>query len=442
MTRPSAESPETLGSPTRRRLLAGAGALGGALAADLARAAPVSQPAAQPASRPDAQDAMVTDAPTTGASLQDRHPFYGLRQQGITTPRPASGMVAAFDVLATDRAGLKRLFRTLTERIAFLTQGGPVPRIDPNYPPPDSGILGPVITPDGLTVTVSVGASLFDERFGLAAHKPRHLARMTSFPNDALVESLCHGDLLLQFCAHTPDTNIHALRDIVKNTPDLLYLRWKQEGAVPAVPAVAGRRPGSARNLLGFHDGTANPDSRDERLMERVVWVGPEDGEPTWAMHGSYQAVRLIRMFVERWDRTPLQEQESIFGRRKASGAPMDGKAEFDVPDYGRDPKGKVTPLDSHIRLADDRTPQSRRHLILRRPFNYSNGVAKNGQMDMGLLFIVYQANLAEGFLAVQGKLNGEPLEEYIKPVGGGYFFVLPGARQAGDFLGRTLLQA
>jgi deferrochelatase/peroxidase EfeB len=80
--------------------------------------------------------------------------------------------------------------------------------------------------------------------------------------------------------------------------------------------------------------------------------------------------------------------------------------------------------------------------LILRRPFNYSNGVAKNGQMDMGLLFIVYQASLAEGFLAVQGKLNGEPLEEYIKPVGGGYFFVLPGARQAGDFLGQTLLQA
>jgi len=350
--------------------------------------------------------------------------------------------VAAFDVLATDRAGLKRLFRTLTERIAFLTQGGPVPRIDPNYPPPDSGILGPVVTPDALTVTVSVGASLFDERFGLAAHKPRHLERMTSFPNDALVEHLCHGDLLLQFCAHTPDTNIHALRDIVKNTPDLLMLKWRQDGTVPTVPAVAGRRPGSARNLLGFHDGTANPDSRDEHEMDRVVWVGPEDGEPAWATHGSYQAVRIIRMFVERWDRTPLQEQESIFGRRKASGAPMDGKAEFDVPDYSHDPKGKITPLDSHIRLADDRTPQSRRHLILRRPFNYSNGVARNGQMDMGLLFIVYQANLAEGFLAVQGKLNGEPLEEYIKPVGGGYFFVLPGVRQQGGFLGQTLLQA
>ncbi|MBV6305405.1 deferrochelatase/peroxidase EfeB [Candidimonas humi] len=438
MTKPTVDTLETLGSPKRRRLLAGAGALGGALAADLARAAPSAQPAARPAS----DEAMVTDAPTTGASLQDKYPFHGLRQQGITTPRPASGMVAAFDVLASDRAGLERLFRTLTERIAFLTQGGPVPEIDPNYPPPDSGILGPVITPDGLTITVSVGESLFDKRFGLAAHKPRHLTRMTGFPNDALVESLCHGDLLLQFCAHTPDSNIHALRDIVKNTPDLLYLRWKQEGTVPTVPAVAGQRPGSARNLLGFHDGTANPDSRDEHMMDRVVWVGPEDGEPAWATHGSYQAVRLIRMFVERWDRTPLQEQESIFGRRKASGAPMDGKKEFDEPDYSRDPKGKVTPLDSHIRLADDRTPESRRHLILRRPFNYSNGVAKNGQMDMGLLFIVYQANLAEGFIAVQSKLNGEPLEEYIKPVGGGYFFVLPGAEREGDFLGQGLLRA
>jgi deferrochelatase/peroxidase EfeB len=60
----------------------------------------------------------------------------------------------------------------------------------------------------------------------------------------------------------------------------------------------------------------------------------------------------------------------------------------------------------------------------------------------MGLLFVCFQADLAAGFLAVQSRLNGETLEEYIKPVGGGYFFVLPGARSSSNYLGESLLTA
>lgn len=130
-------------------------------------------------------------------------------------------------------------------------------------------------------------------------------------------------------------------------------------------------------------------------------------------------------------------------GRLKPSGAPLDGgKTEHDVPDYTKDPEGKATPMDAHIRLANPRTKASDANLMLRRPFNYSNGVTKSGQLEMGLLFICYQADLEKGFVAVQTRLDGEPLEEYIKPIGGGFFFTLPGVQGADDWLGRSLLAA
>ncbi|MGE8414352.1 MAG: iron uptake transporter deferrochelatase/peroxidase subunit [Pseudomonas sp.] len=416
----------------RRRVLLGMGAAGMALAgSSLATPALAGQAPAQ-----------VTVAPSSDQT-QEHNAFHGQHQSGIVTPRPAAGMMVAFDVLASDRDDLERLFRTLDERIAFLMQGGPVPNVDPKLPPLDSGILGPVVTPDNLTITVSVGESLFDERFGLAPAKPKRLVRMVGFPNDALEPACCHGDLSLQFCSNTADTNIHALRDIVKNLPDLLLVRWKQEGSVPPqAPAKPGEPAQSARNFLGFRDGSANPDSNDQKAMQQIVWVQPGSDEPAWATHGSYQAVRIIRNFVERWDRTPLQEQESILGRIKATGAPMDGHRESQVPDYAKDPHGKVTKLDAHIRLANPRTAKTQQNLILRRPFNYSNGVNKNGQLDMGLLFICYQSDLEKGFITVQTRLNGEPLEEYLKPTGGGYFFTLPGVTGKQDFIGRSLLAA
>jgi deferrochelatase/peroxidase EfeB len=60
----------------------------------------------------------------------------------------------------------------------------------------------------------------------------------------------------------------------------------------------------------------------------------------------------------------------------------------------------------------------------------------------MGLLFICYQSDLEKGFITVQTRLNGEPLEEYLKPIGGGYFFTLPGVVDSNDYIGRSLLAA
>ena len=420
--RDAAEAP----SPDRRRLLLGlgAGAAGGALAFG----------------RPAAAQPQDTAPVKENDGTQDRQPFYGRRQAGIVTPQPAAALFVAFDVLAENRADLQRLFAILTERAAFLMRGGPGETADPLLPPPDSGLLGPEVIPDNLTVTVSVGASLFDGRFGLQARRPAALVAMTHFPNDALAEGMTHGDLLVQFCANTAETTIHALRDVLKHCPDLLALRWKMEGFLPPHTVKSLGRD-TVRNLLGFKDGTANLDARDEALMDRQVWVGGGAGEPAWTRDGSYQVVRLIRCLVERWDRTALAEQQGIIGRDKAVGAPLGKTNERDLPDYGQDPLGERIRLDAHIRLANPRTPDSDASLILRRGYNYSNGLTKAGQLDMGLLFCCFQADLSAGFAAVQARLNGEPLEEYIKPIGGGYFFALPGVAGPDRILGQGLFE-
>ena len=58
------------------------------------------------------------------------------------------------------------------------------------------------------------------------------------------------------------------------------------------------------------------------------------------------------------------------------------------------------------------------------------------------MLFVCYQYDLEKGFLTVQKRLNGEALEEYVKPIGGGYFFVLPGAVDPQHYLGQSLVEA
>jgi deferrochelatase/peroxidase EfeB len=264
---------------------------------------------------------------------------------------------------------------------------------------------------------------------------------MTQFPNDALDESYCHGDMLVQFCANREATVIHALRDIIKNTPDLLSLRWKVDGFLPSdTERELGKE--TVRNLLGFKDGTANLAASDPELMNRHVWVRPDVDEPSWTAGGTYQVVRIIRNLVERWDRTPLNEQQKIIGRDKMSGAPLGAQREHDLPDYANDPRGARIPLTAHIRRANPRTPETDASLILRRSYNFSRGANSNGQLDMGLLFACFQSNLAAGFLTVQDRLNGEALEEYIKPIGGGYFFAFPGVPEPDRFLGDTLLSA
>jgi deferrochelatase/peroxidase EfeB len=337
----------------------------------------------------------------------------------------------ACDLTAPNRSELTGLLRTLTSRARLLTAGGPAPDLGVGQPPSDSDIIGPSVPADGLTVTVSAGPGMFDRRYGLSAVKPRLLTAMPAFVNDALEPGWTGGDLLIQFCAHHPDTVHHALRDVAKHTRGGLQVRWRMEGYNPPP-----RPSGAPRNLLGFKDGTANPTGA---AAESLIWVD-DPAEPAWTHDGSYLVVRLIRMLVEFWDRVSINEQETMFGRRRDSGAPLDGTVETDIPNYAADPSGDVIPLHAHIRLANPRTPATANQRLVRRSYSYDLGVDLNGDLQAGHLFLAYQQDIERQFATVQRRLAGEPLADYVQPFGGGYFFTLPGVRDAADWYGSGML--
>ncbi|MEZ0110417.1 deferrochelatase/peroxidase EfeB [Catenulispora sp. EB89] len=375
------------------------------------------------------------DASDTGhVTTADSYPFHGAHQSGILTPTPGAkqpfSCFAAFDSTAASKADLTALMKTLTERARFLTAGGAPANLGISQPPSDSDVLGPDVPADGLTFTVGLGASLFDDRYGLAAHKPAKLKPMTIFPNDSPDPAWMHGDLSLQLCANHPDIIHHAIRDIAKHTRGAMQLRWKIEGYnSPPRPS------GTPRNLLGFKDGTANPTGG---LASDLVWSGA--GEPAWAQGGTYQVIRLIRMLVEFWDRVSINEQETMFGRRRDSGAPLDGNNENDAPNYAADPNGNVIPLTSHIRLANPRDAKTADQRLIRRSYNYDLGLDQNGDIQAGHIFVAYNQDLERQFETVQKRLVGEPLIDYVQPFGGGYFYALPGVADDQDWFASKLL--
>ncbi len=97
-------------------------------------------------------------------------------------------------------------------------------------------------------------------------------------------------------------------------------------------------------------------------------------------------------------------------------------------------------PLDAHIRLANPRTADTADQRLLRRSWNYQRGFDEAGQLDQGLIFVAYNQDPQRQFLTIQRRLAGEPMTDYITPVGGGYYYVPPGARGGGDWVGSRLI--
>lgn len=365
-------------------------------------------------------------------------PFHGPHQMGIVASPAEYATALAFDLLVTGRDELAGTLQAISNTIQQLVEDEPPEPGEPLAVTEDSGIL--IGSAAKLTSgTLSVGAALFDDRFGLQALKPMSLVPMPAgLARDELDPARTDGDLLLVLQAPNRDVVANAVRRVTREVAGKATVRWLLD--VFARPdSTAAADTTSTRNLMGFKDGTANPDGTLDALMADVVWsAGADDGEPAWCAGGSYLAARTLRMLVEDWDSQTLDHQQKVFGRAKVSGAPLDGTVETDVPVYPKDKAGQKIPLTAHIRLANPRDGKAL--LMLRRSMSYERGIDPTGRLDQGLFFVSYQRTL-EAFLAAQARLKGEPLEQFVITNGGGFYFAFPGPAD-GQYVGQVLIDA
>ena len=401
-------------TPSRRQLLAGAGAFGaGAVAGGLAGY--FTRPAE--ASRDGAGDAAGENGQTV--------PFYGPHQAGIATPAQDRLAFGSLNVVAgASRDDLRDLLREWSTAAARMTRGRLIGEVTSPYAPPvDTGeaVGSPV---SRLTITLGYGPSLFGHRFGLAGKKPAALAPLPPLPNENLDPGYTGGDLCLQACSDDPLVAFHAVRNLARLGMGVVEHHWMELGFGRTSTTTTSQA--TPRNLLGFKDGTRNIKAEQTDLMDSYVWAGPETGQP-WLRGGSYLVARKIRIFVENWDRDYLQDQENVIGRAKVSGAPLTGGTEFTTPDFAASGPGgqPVIPRDAHIRLASSEHNGGTR--ILRRGYSFTDGIdPQAGTLLGGLFFIAFMKNPVQ-FVRLQNALGADALNEYIHHTGSAVFACPPG---------------
>jgi deferrochelatase/peroxidase EfeB len=354
---------------------------------------------------------------------QDAIPFYGRHQSGVTTPVQAHLHFAAFDVEAHTAASLRDLLRAWSEAAAVMCGGHPDGSIggDVDAAPADTGdAYG--LRPARLTVTLGLGASLFDGRFGLAERRPPALADLPLFPADQLDPARSGGDLGVQACADDPQVAFHAVRMLARLGSGVVRQRWAQEG----FSKTPGMSPSTAtgRNLLGFKDGTNNLRTTDRASMRSNVWVNPGDG-PGWMTNGTYMVTRNLKVLVANFLIEPIDVQEYAFGRYKTTGAPFGQKNEFAPVIRDKEPP------DCHIMVANPRKAGSE-----------ADGYdAQISNPTGGLFFISFQRDPRRQFIPIQQRLATQDrfTVEYPVPRGSAMYAVPPGIRPGG-YVGESIL--
>lgn len=421
------DGPPPVTAVSRRRLFGTAAgtAVAGALAGAGGTAAALS------AATPPAVAAMATG--DLDIDLSRSVPFYDqAHQAGISTPPQRHAVYATFTLAdSATKTDLQNLLARWTAAIGQLTQGKAIGQVEPTRPDAVGGDTGEAhgLFPASLTITVGLGASIFTDRFGLASFRPKALADLPRMPGDFLEPSLTGGDLSLQACADDPQVAYHAVHNLARLAATVARTHWMVLGFGRASAGPGQQTP---RNLMGFKDGTRNVAGDAE--FDQFVWT--DDGD--WFAGGTYQVARKIRITMETWDVNSIASQQNVFGRTKDEGAPLGGRQEHDAPNFAAAGGDGAPLIDPHSHVAMAAPENNNGVKILRRAYNYTDGLTSQGLLDAGLMFLAY-TNDPQHFVDLQTRLGKfDLLNEYIRHIGSAVFAVPP-APKTGSYLAQQL---
>jgi putative iron-dependent peroxidase len=250
--------------------------------------------------------------------------------------------------------------------------------------------------PEGeLTCVAGIGSELWDRLFGFP--RPAGLHPFAEIRGSRHTAVSTPGDLLIHIRAHRLDLCFELARHITD----------RLRGVARVVDEVHGFRSFDERDLLGFVDGTENPEGP---AASAAAIVGDED--PGFA-GGSYVVVQGYVHDLAGWDAIPVEEQERAIGRTKFD--------DFELPD-------DVKPSNSHVALNTIVAEDGEERQILR--FNMPFG--RVGADEFGTYFIGYTASpdVIEEMLANMfvGKPPGnhDRILDFSTAVTGSLFFVPP----------------
>jgi porphyrinogen peroxidase len=246
-----------------------------------------------------------------------------------------------------------------------------------------------------LTCVVGLGAALWD-RVG-AGPRPAGLHPFRELAGARHTAVATPGDLLFHLRAHRFDLCFELAQRLTE----------RLRGSADVVDEVHGFRSFDERDVLGFVDGTENPEGA---AAVEAVLIGDED--PEFA-GGSYVIVQKYLHDLLAWDALSTEEQELAIGRTKLS--------DIELPDEDKPPN-------SHLALNVITGPDGEERQIMR--FNMPFG--RVGKAEFGTYYIAYArtSELIEQMLS--NMFIGDPpgntdrILDFSTAITGCLFFVPP----------------
>jgi porphyrinogen peroxidase len=157
-----------------------------------------------------------------------------------------------------------------------------------------------------LSLVASIGSEAWDRLFG--GPRPAELHRFPELSGPRHTAPATPGDLLFHIRAEAMDVCFELAGRILK----------AMAGAVTVVDEVHGFRYFDNRDLLGFVDGTENPDGP---VAVGATAIGDEDPEFAGS---SYVHIQKYVHDMASWESLSVAEQERVIGRTKLEDIELD----------------------------------------------------------------------------------------------------------------------